>query len=205
MVYKKKSFLFTTVPVYRNLSRERQRNTYYSDGKSQKNVYLLNYFNYYIGLSRGFALLPVKDIFIRSGHVLGESRWSRVLEQSREGVTMDAEKLGYFRTVLNDEMRQLLNEAGKTVSEMTSDTTNFPDPNDRATQESDRSFELRIRDRERKLINKITEALERIDSGEFGACEICGEEIGEARLRARPVTTYCIDCKMEQERQEKRP
>jgi DnaK suppressor protein len=118
---------------------------------------------------------------------------------------MDAEKLGYFRTVLNEEIRQLLQEAGKTVSEMTSDTTNFPDPNDRATQESDRSFELRIRDRERRLINKITEALERIDSGEFGACEICGEAIGEARLRARPVTTYCIDCKMEQERQEKRP
>jgi DnaK suppressor protein len=118
---------------------------------------------------------------------------------------MDAEKLGHFRSVLNEEMRQLLQDAGKTVSEMTSDTTNFPDPNDRATQESDRSFELRIRDRERRLINKITEALERIDSGEFGVCELCGEEIGEARLRARPVTTYCIDCKMEQERQEKRP
>ena len=118
---------------------------------------------------------------------------------------MDAEKLAYFRTILNEEMRQLLQEAGKTVSEMTSDTTNFPDPNDRATQESDRNFELRIRDRERKLINKITEALERIDSGEFGVCEVCGEEIGEARLRARPVTTCCIDCKMEQERQEKRP
>ncbi len=118
---------------------------------------------------------------------------------------MDAEKLGYFRTILNEEMKQLLQEAGKTVSEMTSDTTSFPDPNDRATQESDRSFELRIRDRERRLINKITEALERIDAGEFGACELCGEAIGEARLRARPVTTHCIDCKMEQERQEKRP
>ena len=106
---------------------------------------------------------------------------------------MDAEKLAYFRTVLNEEMRQLLQEAGKTVSEMNSDTTNFPDPNDRATQESDRNFELRIRDRERKLINKITEALERIDSGTFGICEVCEEEIGEARLRARPVTTLCID------------
>lgn len=118
---------------------------------------------------------------------------------------MEAEKLAYFRTVLNEEMRQLLQEAGKTVSEMTSDTTTFPDPNDRATQESDRNFELRIRDRERRLINKITEALERIDSGEFGVCELCGEEIGEGRLKARPVTTLCIDCKMEQERQEKHP
>ena len=125
--------------------------------------------------------------------------------EKRGRLIMDSEKLAYFRTVLDEEMKQLLQEAGKTVSEMTSDTTNFPDPTDRATQESDRSFELRIRDRERKLINKITEALERIDSGIFGVCELCEEEIGEARLRARPVTTLCIDCKMEQERQEKRP
>ena len=117
---------------------------------------------------------------------------------------MDAEKLAYFRTVLKEEMRQILQDAGKTVSEMTSDTTNFPDPNDRATQESDRNFELRIRDRERKLLNKVNEALERIDSGEFGVCELCGEEIGDARLKARPVTTFCIDCKMEQERLERR-
>jgi DnaK suppressor protein len=88
---------------------------------------------------------------------------------------------------------------------MTAETTNFPDPNDRASQESDRTFELRIRDRERRLLAKIREALERIDDGTFGVCEECGEEISEARLRARPVTTLCIDCKMEEERQEKRP
>ncbi|HEU0265770.1 MAG TPA: RNA polymerase-binding protein DksA, partial [Geobacterales bacterium] len=82
---------------------------------------------------------------------------------------------------------------------------NFPDPNDRASQESDRTFELRIRDRERRLLAKIREALERIDDGTFGICEECGEEISEPRLRARPVTTLCIDCKMEEERQEKRP
>ncbi len=118
---------------------------------------------------------------------------------------MDREKLEYFRSILNEEMRSLLEDAGKTVSEMTVDSTNFPDPNDRATQESDRNFELRIRDRERKLINKIKDALERIDDGSFGTCEVCGEEISEARLKARPVTTLCIDCKMEQERKEKRP
>ncbi len=116
---------------------------------------------------------------------------------------MESEKKEYFRAVLQDEMRTLLEEAGKTVSEMTADNTNFPDPNDRATQESDRSFELRIRDRERKLINKIREALERIDEGTFGTCELCGEQIGEARLKARPVTTLCIDCKIEQEKKEK--
>jgi DnaK suppressor protein len=118
---------------------------------------------------------------------------------------MEGEKLEYFRGVLLEEMRVLLDDAGKTVSEMTADTTNFPDPNDRATQESDRSFELRIRDRERKLINKIKEALDRIDDGTFGVCEMCEEEISEARLKARPVTTLCIDCKMEQEKKEKIP
>jgi len=118
---------------------------------------------------------------------------------------MTTEKLEYFRGVLQEEMRALLGEAGKTVSEMTADTTNFPDPNDRATQESDRTFELRIRDRERRLINKIREALERIDDGTFGVCETCEEEISEARLKARPVTTLCIDCKIEEERKEKTP
>ena len=116
---------------------------------------------------------------------------------------MDMEKKEYFRGVLQEEMRVLLEEAGKTVSEMTADNTNFPDPTDRATQESDRTFELRIRDRERKLINKIKEALDRIEEDTFGICEMCGEEISEARLKARPVTTLCIDCKTEQEKKEK--
>ena len=116
---------------------------------------------------------------------------------------MNTEKLEYFRGILQGEKRSLLEEAGKTVSEMTSDTTNFPDPTDRATQESDRSFELRIRDRERRLINKIQEALGRIDAGTFGVCDVCEEDISEARLKARPVTTLCIDCKMEQEKKER--
>src|SRR6185369_5498236 len=117
---------------------------------------------------------------------------------------METEKLEYFRNVLSDEMKTLLNEADKTVTEMTSDSSNFPDPTDRATQESDRNFELRIRDRERRLINKIKDALDRIDSQEFGICDDCGEEIGEARLKARPVTTQCIDCKMAAEEKERR-
>jgi len=117
---------------------------------------------------------------------------------------MEAEKIEYFRSVLIEEMKSLLGEADKTVTEMTSDASNFPDPTDRATQESDRNFELRIRDRERRLINKIKDALERIDAGEFGICEECGEEISEARLKARPVTTLCINCKMEEEEKERR-
>jgi DnaK suppressor protein len=116
---------------------------------------------------------------------------------------MDQKKLDEFRQILQAQLDELLREAGKTVSEMTDEKTNFPDPTDRASLESDRNFELRIRDRERKLIMKIREALERIENGEFGICENCEEEIGEARLRARPVTTLCIECKTEQERQEK--
>jgi len=116
---------------------------------------------------------------------------------------MDKAKLEEFQKILQGQLDELLREAGKTVSEMTDEKSNFPDPTDRASLESDRNFELRIRDRERKLIMKIREALERIDNGEFGICESCEEMIGEARLKARPVTTLCIDCKTEQERQEK--
>ncbi len=116
---------------------------------------------------------------------------------------MDETILAEFKLLLQGQMDALLQDAGKTVSGMTEEKTNFPDPTDRASLESDRNFELRIRDRERKLINKIREALERIEDGIFGLCESCEEEIGVERLRARPVTTLCIDCKTEQERQEK--
>ncbi len=116
---------------------------------------------------------------------------------------MDKETIEEFRRLLQGQLDELVREAGKTVAEMSDEKINFPDPTDRASLESDRNFELRIRDRERKLISKIREALDRIDEGTFGVCESCEEEIGGARLRARPVTTLCIDCKTEQERQEK--
>jgi DnaK suppressor protein len=109
----------------------------------------------------------------------------------------------YFRELLNQRLNELLTEANKTVSGMTDQRENFPDPTDRATLESDRNFTLRIRDRERKLIGKINEALERIDLGTFGICESCGEDISEQRLKARPVTTLCIDCKKKQENEER--
>jgi len=112
-------------------------------------------------------------------------------------------KKQYFRKLLNQRLEQLLKEASKTVSGMTDLADNFPDPTDRASLESDRNFLLRIRDRERKLILKIKEALERLDNGTFGICEACGEEISEKRLKARPVTTLCIDCKKKQETEEK--
>ena len=116
---------------------------------------------------------------------------------------MDQERLEYFKGLLQDQLDKLIEEALKTVNGMTNLKDNFPDPSDRAALETDRNFLLRIRDRERKLIEKIKEALERIDNGTFGICEVCSKEIGEERLSARPVTTQCIDCKKKQEAREK--
>jgi DnaK suppressor protein len=116
---------------------------------------------------------------------------------------LSPKKLQNFRVLLDEKLAELLSEATKTVTGMTSYEETFADPTDRATLESDRNFTLRIRDRERKLIAKIKEALERIESGTYGICEMCGEEISEARLKARPVTTLCIDCKTRQETDEK--
>jgi DnaK suppressor protein len=112
-------------------------------------------------------------------------------------------KLEYFRELLNEKLGELLHEANKTVTGMTTQEETYADPTDRAALESDRNFTLRIRDRERRLIVKIKEALERIETGSYGICELCGEEITEARLKARPVTTHCIDCKTRQEMEEK--
>jgi DnaK suppressor protein len=116
---------------------------------------------------------------------------------------MKPEKLLYFRNMLTKKINDLLEEAERTVSEMTDSKENFPDPTDRASLESDRNFELRIRDRERKLISKMQEAIKKIDEGTYGICESCGGPISEKRLLARPVTTSCIDCKTKQEKIEK--
>jgi DnaK suppressor protein len=117
---------------------------------------------------------------------------------------MNQRHLKHFRKLLNQKMQQLLAEAERTVDGMTDTKENFPDPTDRASLESNRNFVLRIRDRERKLIAKIKEALARIDDGTYGKCEECGENIGIERLEARPVTTLCIDCKSLQEAQERK-
>ncbi len=116
---------------------------------------------------------------------------------------MKPDKLAFFRFLLTQKINELLDEAEKTVSEMTTEKVNFPDPTDRASLESDRNFELRIRDRERKLIAKMQEAIKRIDDGTFGVCEACSGPISEKRLMARPVTTLCIECKTQQEKLEK--
>ena len=117
---------------------------------------------------------------------------------------MEKDTLEYFSSLLNGMLSDLLNEAGRTVSDMSgSNEENFPDPSDRAALETDRNFLLRVKDRERKLISKIKEALGRIDDGSFGICEHCEEDISVKRLEARPVTTSCIECKKEEEENEK--
>lgn len=129
--------------------------------------------------------------------------FGRVWETHPDG-QMDQEKLLYFKGILEGMLHDLLVEAGKACTDMRQDNNgDFPDPTDRASLESDRNFLLRIKDRERKLIQKVKEALERIDQGTFGICESCGRSISEKRLMARPVTTLCIECKTEGEHQER--
>ena len=116
---------------------------------------------------------------------------------------MKKKDVEYFKKLLSNQLEELLEQADDTVSGMTTPKENFPDPTDRASLEADRNFMLRIRDRESKLIKKIKKALERMDSGTFGICESCGENISTKRLKARPVTTQCIECKTKEEALEK--
>jgi DnaK suppressor protein len=119
-------------------------------------------------------------------------------------VGLDRDTLALITEKLHGMLAELDAEAVTTVDGMRTGTGAFPDPTDRASLESERNLTLRIRDRERKLRNKIEEALARIEAGTFGICEVCGGEIGAERLVARPVTTLCIDCKESQEKDESR-
>lgn len=116
---------------------------------------------------------------------------------------MNKEQLEHFRLILNTWKRDLMHEVDRTVLHMKDEAANFPDPNDRATQESEFSLELRTRDRERKLIRKIDEAIKRIEDGTYGYCVETGEEIGIKRLEARPVATLCVEAQERRERREK--
>ena len=116
---------------------------------------------------------------------------------------MSKEQLDHFRNILNGWKRDLMVEVDRTVSHMKDEAANFPDPNDRATQEEEFSLELRTRDRERKLIRKIDDALKRIEDGSYGYCLETGEEIGIKRLEARPVATLSIEAQERRERRER--
>jgi DnaK suppressor protein len=116
---------------------------------------------------------------------------------------MNKEQLEHFRQILASWKRDLMEEVDRTVLHMKDEAANFPDPNDRATQESEFSLELRTRDRERKLIRKIEEALQRVEDGSYGYCVETGEEIGVKRLEARPVATLSVEAQERRERREK--
>ncbi len=116
---------------------------------------------------------------------------------------MNTEKLRFYRELLEERINNLMGSAGETLDTLSKSDDTFPDPLDRAMSESSRSIELRKRDRERKLIQKIKEAIQRTEDGTYGICEDCGEEISANRLKARPEATLCINCKEEQEKVEK--
>jgi DnaK suppressor protein len=123
------------------------------------------------------------------------------LKEGEEYMNKDQE--AHFRAILGTWKKELMEEVDRTVHHMQDEAASFPDPNDRATQESEFSLELRTRDRERKLIKKIDDTIDLLDNHEYGYCEACGVEIGIRRLEARPTATLCIDCKTLDEIREK--
>ena len=142
---------------------------------------------------------PVKRTKPRGNVLSGPIHGIAPYKPARGEEYMSDKQLKHFRNILTAWKRELMNEVDRTVHHMQDEAANFPDPNDRATQESEFGLELRTRDRERKLLRKIDSALIRIDEGDYGFCDETGEEIGLKRLEARPVATLCLEA---QERRE---
>ena len=136
----------------------------------------------------------------KPGFALGD--FTPYEEQKGEEYMNDAQ-LEHFSTILNNWKQELMEEVDRTKEHMQTELENYADPNDRASQEEEFSLELRTRDRERKLLKKITKTLALIDSGDYGYCDACGVEIGIRRLEARPTADLCIDCKTLAEIKEK--
>ncbi len=133
----------------------------------------------------------------------GPARGIDPYKPKRGEAYMSDAQLEHFRKLLDTWKAELMEEVDRTMSYMKDDAANFPDPNDRATQESEFGIELRTRDRERKLLKKIGLALQRIEEHNYGYCEVTGEEIGLRRLEARPVATLCVEAQEQRERSEK--
>ncbi|HET6725840.1 MAG TPA: RNA polymerase-binding protein DksA [Gammaproteobacteria bacterium] len=139
----------------------------------------------------------------RQSALNGPFRGFKPYKAKRGEKYMNDAQRAHFRAILEAWKQELMEEVDRTVHHMQDEAANFPDPNDRATQESEFSLELRTRDRERKLTRKINESIAAIDSDDYGYCETCGVEIGIRRLEARPTATQCIDCKTLDEIREK--
>ncbi|MDA8105003.1 MAG: RNA polymerase-binding protein DksA [Nitrospiraceae bacterium] len=132
---------------------------------------------------------PVKEVTLKTA-------------KKQEKLSPREEKIQHIKLKLLRQRESLLNEAESALNELPGQTI-FPDLGDQATAETDRNFMLRLRGREQRLLKKIDEAIDRIDSGIFGICDDCGNEIDIKRLEARPVTTMCIECKTLQEEEER--
>jgi DnaK suppressor protein len=144
--------------------------------------------------------MATKDILEPSLEVLGITPYKQ-LKKGEE--YMDSKMREHFRNILTLLRKQIMEEADRTVTHMKDEAVNYPDPNDRASQEEEFRLELRARDRERRLLKKIEESLQLLINKEYGYCEVCGIEIGLRRLEARPTATLCIDCKTLDEIKEK--
>ena len=119
---------------------------------------------------------------------------------------MDERETDWYRGMLQAQLHELIGHGSQAVHEMAGEEPDeLPDPSDRATAEEERTWSLRLADRDRRLLGKVQDALARLDAGTFGQCTRCARPIGAARLRARPVTDLCIDCKTELEGRERRP
>ena len=129
---------------------------------------------------------------------------SKIYKPTQKEKFMNAKMKEYFKQKLLSWKNELLKESSQTLNNLQSDNEAKPDITDRASEEIDRSFELRTRDRERKLINKINSALQRIEDGSYGYCEETGEPIGLKRLEARPVATLSLEAQEMHEKAEKR-
>jgi DnaK suppressor protein len=143
--------------------------------------------------------MATKDILEPSLEVLGINPYK--LKKGEDYMSTPMRQ--HFTQILTLLRKQIMEGADRTVTHMKDDAINYPDPNDRASQEEEFRLELRTRDRERKLLKKIEEALQLLTDKEYGYCEVCGVEIGLRRLEARPTATLCIDCKTLDEIREK--
>jgi DnaK suppressor protein len=137
--------------------------------------------------------LPIRPMRSRASLLSGPIHGIEPYKPKRGEEYMSSDQLQHFRKILTSWKRELMYEVDRTVHHMQDEAANFPDPNDRATQESEFGLELRTRDRERKLLRKIDSALTRIEDGTYGYCDETGEEIGLKRLEARPVATLCLE------------
>jgi DnaK suppressor protein len=143
--------------------------------------------------------MATKDILEPSLEVLGISPY----KPKKTEDYMSLQMRQHFIQILTLLRQQIMEGADRTVTHMKDDAINYPDPNDRASQEEEFRLELRTRDRERRLLKKIEEALQLLTDKDYGYCEVCGVEIGLRRLEARPTATLCIDCKTLDEIREK--